>query len=99
MENPSPLLKKLAGQSYSGRPFYDVRIYMVGIRRDLDKKKFCFPEASVFIEKMKNRNGRCKLGFFIAWNGVTDDFSKELLRMNIQTHYCDKYGGNNTTPG
>lgn len=30
---------------------------------------------------MKNRNGRCKLGFFIAWNGVTDNFEKELLRI------------------
>lgn len=38
-------------------------------------------ELSVFIEKMKNRNGRCKLGFFIAWNGVTGDFDKELLRI------------------
>lgn len=38
-------------------------------------------ELNVFIEKMKNRNGRCKLGFFIAWNGVTGDFDKELLRI------------------
>lgn len=38
-------------------------------------------ELSVFLEKMKNRNGRCKLGFFIAWNGVTGDFKKELLRI------------------
>lgn len=38
-------------------------------------------ELSIFIEKMKNRNGRCKLGFFIAWNGVTGDFNKELLRI------------------
>lgn len=37
-------------------------------------------ELNIFIEKMKNRNRRCKLGFFVAWNGVIEDFSEELLR-------------------
>lgn len=37
-------------------------------------------ELNIFIEKMKNRSGRCKLGFFIAWNGVTGKFNEELLR-------------------
>ncbi|MCI8408768.1 MAG: hypothetical protein HFJ09_05795 [Lachnospiraceae bacterium] len=45
------------------------------------KDKIGRVELSTFIEKMKNRNGRCKLGFFIAWNGVTDNFEKELLRI------------------
>lgn len=31
--------KRLAGQSYSGLPFYDVRIYVVGIRKDLDSRE------------------------------------------------------------
>lgn len=38
------------------------------------------PELNVFIGKVKNRNKRCRLGFFIAWNGVTKDFNEELLR-------------------
>lgn len=45
------------------------------------KKNISRSELNIFIEKMKNRNGRCKLGFFIAWSGVTDDFEKELLRI------------------
>ncbi len=39
-------------------------------------------ELDIFIEKIKNRCRRCKLGFFIAWNGVTGDFVKELLRFS-----------------
>lgn len=39
-------------------------------------------ELNIFIGKMKNRYRRCKLGFFIAWNGVTDDFDEELLRFS-----------------
>ena len=38
-------------------------------------------ELNLFLEKMKNRNKRCKLGFFIAWNGVTSNFDRELLRI------------------
>lgn len=45
------------------------------------KKDVKRSELNVFIEKMKKRNGRCKLGFFVAWNGVTSDFNKELLRI------------------
>lgn len=37
--------KRLTGQSYSGLPFYDVRTYVVGIRKDLDNREFYFPEA------------------------------------------------------
>lgn len=44
------------------------------------KQNVCRNELNVFIEKMKNRSGRCKLGFFIAWNGVTSKFNEELLR-------------------
>lgn len=31
-------------------------------------------------KKISNRRGRCTLGFFISWNGVTSCFEKELLR-------------------
>lgn len=37
--------KKLAGRSYSGLPFDDVKIYIVGIRQDLNDKEFYFPEV------------------------------------------------------
>lgn len=37
-------------------------------------------ELNIFIEKMRNRNQRCKLGFFVAWNGVSEGFEEELLR-------------------
>lgn len=39
-------------------------------------------ELNIFIGKMKNRYRRCKLGFFIAWNGVTGDFGEERLRFS-----------------
>ncbi len=34
----------------------------------------------VFERKMRNRFGRCRLGFFISWNGFTDKFTNEELR-------------------
>lgn len=37
-------------------------------------------ELNILIEKMRNRNQRCKLGFFIAWNGISEGFEEELLR-------------------
>lgn len=37
-------------------------------------------EIVLFKEKLKNRFGRAKVGFFISWNGFTDTFNKELLR-------------------
>lgn len=44
------------------------------------KRRVGREELNIFVGKMKNRYRRCRLGFFIAWNGVTGDFDKELLR-------------------
>lgn len=37
-------------------------------------------ELVVFKEKIINRFGRAKVGFFISWNGFSEKFDKELLR-------------------
>lgn len=37
-------------------------------------------ELVVFKEKIINRKGRAKIGFFVSWNGFTDTFTKEDLR-------------------
>jgi hypothetical protein len=37
-------------------------------------------ELVLFKEKIKNRYGRAKIGFFISWNGFKETFDKESLR-------------------
>ena len=37
-------------------------------------------ELVVFKEKIANRKGRAKIGFFVSWNGFTETFTKEDLR-------------------
>lgn len=37
-------------------------------------------ELVVFKEKIANRKGRAKIGFFISWNGFAETFTKEDLR-------------------
>ena len=37
-------------------------------------------ELVIFKEKLLNRRGRAKIGFFISWNGFKDTFKKEDLR-------------------
>lgn len=37
-------------------------------------------EFVAFKEKMKNRSGRCSLGFMISWNGFCETVTKEMLR-------------------
>ena len=37
-------------------------------------------ELVVFKEKIANRKGRAKIGFFVSWNGFTKTFTKEDLR-------------------
>ncbi len=37
-------------------------------------------ELVVFKEKIVNRKGRAKIGFFVSWNGFTETFTKEDLR-------------------
>lgn len=39
-------------------------------------------EVNVLLGKMRNRNGRCKLGFLVVWNGISEGFSEELIRMS-----------------
>lgn len=46
------------------------------------KRRVVREELNIFIGKMKNRYRRCRLGFFIAWNGVSADFDKEQLRFS-----------------
>jgi hypothetical protein len=33
-----------------------------------------------FEKKMRNRKGRCSVGFLVSWNGFADTFTKEMLR-------------------
>lgn len=59
-------------------------------KNDIDEKGYLFKKmwthGTEALKKLrimylkKNRSGRCKLGFFIAWNGVTGKFNEELLR-------------------
>lgn len=37
-------------------------------------------ELVVFKEKITNRKGRAKIGFFVSWNGFAETFTKEDLR-------------------
>lgn len=37
-------------------------------------------ELVVFKEKIANRKGRAKIGFFVSWNGFAETFTKEDLR-------------------
>jgi hypothetical protein len=37
-------------------------------------------ELVIFKEKIVNRKGRAKIGFFVSWNGFTETFTKEDLR-------------------
>ncbi len=41
-------------------------------------------ELVILKEKMKNRSGRCKLAFFVSWNGVAGTFLKEQLRSSTE---------------
>jgi hypothetical protein len=38
------------------------------------------PEYSLFESKMRNRRGRCTLGFIISWNGAARTIELEQLR-------------------
>jgi hypothetical protein len=37
-------------------------------------------ELVIFKEKISNRKGRAKIGFFVSWNGFAETFTKEDLR-------------------
>ncbi|MFD0894778.1 restriction endonuclease [Luteolibacter ambystomatis] len=42
-------------------------------------------ELVVFRDKMRNRGGRCTLGFLLSWNGFADTVTKELLRGSTES--------------
>ena len=37
-------------------------------------------EFHIFAEKVRNRAGQCRVGIFVAWNGVTKGFMHEAVR-------------------
>ena len=42
-------------------------------------------ELVIFREKMRNRGGRCTLGFLVSWNGFADTITKEMLRGSTES--------------
>lgn len=43
-------------------------------------------EFDAFENKIKDRGGACKVGFFVAWSGVTRDFELERLRASREDY-------------
>lgn len=43
-------------------------------------------ELDSFENKIKDRGGECRVGFFVAWNGVTEDFRQQLLRISREPY-------------
>lgn len=43
-------------------------------------------ELSSLETKIRNRGGRCTVGYLVSWNGVTEDLQKERLRMSRGGH-------------
>ncbi len=54
-------------------------------------------ELSSLETKIRNRGGRCTVGYLVSWNGVTEDLQKERLRMSRGGHVVPVLTGEELT--
>lgn len=52
------------------------------------------PEFSLLEGKMRNRHGRCTVGFLVSWSGFTETTWREMLRLSRESHVIVCLTGN-----